>query len=294
MIGGNIFAALLVSIFFESSVKLAFLSILFLSIPVISSIFLLGTSNKNIAFTPFFGAIITVAVLIIQLLFSIDYPYFELSFLVLASNTGLRLASDSGAQILYPFSNRTYSLNIYKDIKKLNAVEFFAYFSQKKVILMELSLLFAYLYYAKVNILLNYFIFMTVSSTLIPLPSDAAVVAAGASQITNMATIAIIGGIGNVIGATLDYYIGMNLPKNGKFYPKIEPYLEKFKKRAFFWIIFGGFTPFPFEPFRLASGYVKYDLKKYWLAVFLSRTPRFYLLAWLGYDVWKQLAYYFI
>lgn len=155
-------------------------------------------------------------------------------------------------------------------------------------------MLLIFLYFAKLNIVLNYFIFMIVSSTLIPLPSDAAVIAAGASQIADVALIAVIGGIGNVIGATVDYYLGMNLPKHGKLFQKIEPYLEKFKRNAFLWILLGGFTPFPFEPFRLASGYVCYDIKKYWLAVFLSRTPRFYLLAWLGYDIWKQIIYYFI
>lgn len=169
MIGGNIFIALLIAIFFEPSVKVAFFSLLFLFIPIISSG--LSGTNKNIFFTPFFAALIAGAVLIAQFIFSIDYPYFELSFLVLFSNTGLRVASDRGAQILYPISNRIYSLNLYRDIKKLNAEEFFAYFSQKKVIIIELSLLFAFLYFAKMNILLNYFIFMTVSSTLIPLPS---------------------------------------------------------------------------------------------------------------------------
>ena len=103
MIGGNIFIVLLIPLFFESSMKVAFLALLFLSIPIIMSIFLNGKNND----TPLFAALIAVAVIITQLLFSIDYPYFELSFLVLVSNTGLRLASDSSAKILYPFSNRT-------------------------------------------------------------------------------------------------------------------------------------------------------------------------------------------
>ncbi|GEM_PF-2796004 len=293
MIGGNIFITLLIALFFEPGLKIAFLSLLFLSIPVSLSISL-GKSSKNIFFTPFFAALITTMVLIMQLIFSFEQPYFEISFLILTSSTVIRLASDRGVPILYPFSNRIYSLNIYRDINELNVRGISAYFSQKKVIFIELSLLFTFLYYAKVNILLNYFIFMTVSSTLIPLPSDTAVVAAGASQIADLAVIAILGGVGNAMGSTVDYYIGMNLTKNTKFYKKIEPYLDRFKKRAFFWIIFGGLTPFPFEPFRLIAGYVNYDIKKYWLAVFLSRAPRFYLLAWLGYDILNQIVYYFI
>ncbi|MDJ1421735.1 MAG: VTT domain-containing protein [Candidatus Methanoperedens sp.] len=229
-----------------------------------------------------------------QLIFSFEQPYFEISFLILTSSTVIRLASDRGVPILYPFSNRVYSLNIYRDINELNVRGISAYFGQKKVIFIELSLLFTFLYYAKVNILLNYFIFMTVSSTLIPLPSDTAVVAAGASHIADFAVIAILGGVGSTMGSTVDYYIGMNLTKNTKFYKKIEPYLDRFKKRAFFWIVFGGFTPLPFEPFRLIAGYVNYDIKKYWLAVFLSRAPRFYLLAWFGYDILNQIAYYFL
>ena len=43
-----------------------------------------------------------------------------------------------------------------------------------------------------------------------------------------------------------------------------------------------GFTPVPFYPFRFLVVMARYPRWKYLLAVFLSRTPRFYVLALLG------------
>ena len=47
-------------------------------------------------------------------------------------------------------------------------------------------------------------------------------------------------------------------------------------------MVFAGFTPVPFYPFRvigIASGDARW---KYILSTFAGRTPRYYILAWLG------------
>jgi membrane protein YqaA with SNARE-associated domain len=55
-----------------------------------------------------------------------------------------------------------------------------------------------------------------------------------------------------------------------------------FNKHPFAALWIAGFTPIPFYPFRFLVVLAHYPLIKYLLAVILSRTPRFYLLALLG------------
>jgi membrane protein YqaA with SNARE-associated domain len=55
-----------------------------------------------------------------------------------------------------------------------------------------------------------------------------------------------------------------------------------FKKYPFTALCIAGFTPIPFYPFRFLVVLAHYPLVKYLLAVIVSRTPRFYLLALLG------------
>jgi membrane protein YqaA with SNARE-associated domain len=131
---------------------------------------------------------------------------------------------------------------------------------------------------------------MAVSNTLIPLPTPPAVLASGVLMGPLLA--ALIGGVANCIGASVDYLVGTKIPEADKHmerYKKIQPMLDKFKQNAFFAIVIAGFTPFVFDPIRLAAGYVRYDIKKYWMAVFLGRAPRFYILAWIGKDAWNVL-----
>jgi membrane protein YqaA with SNARE-associated domain len=58
-----------------------------------------------------------------------------------------------------------------------------------------------------------------------------------------------------------------------------------FNKAPFAALLVAGFTPVPFYPFRFLVVLARYPLLKYILAIFLSRTPRFYLLALFGYTI---------
>jgi membrane protein YqaA with SNARE-associated domain len=55
-----------------------------------------------------------------------------------------------------------------------------------------------------------------------------------------------------------------------------------FNRAPFVALFVAGFTPVPFYPFRFLVVMAHYPIWKYLLAVFLSRTPRFYILALLG------------
>ena len=59
--------------------------------------------------------------------------------------------------------------------------------------------------------------------------------------------------------------------------------IELFKKAPFVALLVAGFTPVPFYPFRFLVVLAHYPLPKYALAVLLSRTPRFFLLALFGH-----------
>ena len=69
-----------------------------------------------------------------------------------------------------------------------------------------------------------------------------------------------------------------------------------FNHAPFFAIWVAGFTPVPFFPFRFMVVIARYSVWKYLLAVFLSRTPRFFILALVGYsvkipDIWLILLF---
>ncbi|NNM07462.1 MAG: hypothetical protein HKO65_20395, partial [Gemmatimonadetes bacterium] len=86
---------------------------------------------------------------------------------------------------------------------------------------------------------------------------------------------------------------GLNYSFFGLFYgmPSLREGLEKkgvkrvtdlFNRMPFLAILFAGATPVPFFPIRFLVVITEYPVWKYLLGVFISRAPRFYLLAWLG------------
>ncbi|NOZ82658.1 MAG: DedA family protein [Euryarchaeota archaeon] len=198
----------------------------------------------------------------------------------------LRLLSSSGLMLLYPLSRRRFALRLYTEPASLRVEELMRYAEQRLAVFIEVGSIFLLLYLLRANALASYFLYMAISNTILPLPTPPAVLAAGAAF--GAVTAALAGGIANCIGATVDYYIGRLLP-GGEVERKLKPVLEKFRRHAFAIIVFAGFTPFVFDPFRLAAGYVRYSLLKYWLAVFIGRTSRYFILAWLGMDLWEFL-----
>lgn len=72
--------------------------------------------------------------------------------------------------------------------------------------------------------------------------------------------------------------------------------IELFNKAPFTAIMIAGFTPVPFYPFRFLVVMAHYPIWKYILATFLSRTPRFYILAQVGHvikipDAWLMVLF---
>ena len=58
-----------------------------------------------------------------------------------------------------------------------------------------------------------------------------------------------------------------------------------FLRLPFVSLVIAAITPVPFYPFRIIAPASEYSLKKYLLALIVGRTPRFYILAYLGYSL---------
>lgn len=76
----------------------------------------------------------------------------------------------------------------------------------------------------------------------------------------------------------------------------IKKLIENFNRAPFLALWVAGFTPIPFYPLRFLVVLAHYPMFKYILAVFLSRTPRFYLLALFGHtfkipDFWLAILF---
>ncbi len=100
-------------------------------------------------------------------------------------------------------------------------------------------------------------------------------------------TVALVAIAGTLLTEALNYSVFKYIIDTS-FFQKIRhtksaaKIVELFNRAPFVALFVAGFTPVPFYPFRFLVVMAHYPIWKYLLAVFLSRTPRFYVLALLG------------
>lgn len=100
--------------------------------------------------------------------------------------------------------------------------------------------------------------------------------------------VALVAGAGTLLAEALNYsifhYISFTTRiqkvRHTKFVKKV---IDLFNRAPFPALLVAAFTPIPFYPFRFLVVLAHYPLVKYLLAILLSRTPRFFLLALIGY-----------
>jgi len=103
-------------------------------------------------------------------------------------------------------------------------------------------------------------------------------------------TVALVASAGTLLTEMLNYSV-FKFVMDMKIFQKIQQkksvnkIINLFNKSPFLALWIAGFTPVPFYPFRLLVVMAHYPLVNYILAVFLSRTPRFFLLAWAGHAI---------
>ncbi|NIO48035.1 MAG: hypothetical protein GTN73_01150 [Candidatus Aminicenantes bacterium] len=103
-------------------------------------------------------------------------------------------------------------------------------------------------------------------------------------------TVALVDIAGTLLTEALNYsvfkyIIDTNFFQKVRYRKTVTKVVELFNRAPFIALFVAGFTPVPFYPFRFLVVMAHYPIWKYLLAVFLSRTPRFYVLALIGYAI---------
>lgn len=103
-------------------------------------------------------------------------------------------------------------------------------------------------------------------------------------------TVALVAGAGTVLAEWMNYSflsffsdVGMFEKARGK--SVVARVIHLFGRAPFLAIIVAGFTPIPFFPIRFLVVLERYSVARYLLGVFVSRTPRFFILAAIGHAV---------
>jgi len=100
-------------------------------------------------------------------------------------------------------------------------------------------------------------------------------------------TVALVSIAGTLLTEALNYSVFKYLTDSA-LYKKlsqkkaVSKLIDLFNKMPFVVLLIAGFTPVPFYPFRFLVVMARYPIWKYLLAIFLSRTPRFFLLSLAG------------
>jgi membrane protein DedA with SNARE-associated domain len=132
---------------------------------------------------------------------------------------------------------------------------------------------------------------MFVSSSILPIPSEAILVYAGTVGIPLM-NVVIFGSIGASLGSTVGYYIGSScmsfLKKYGKYFfinPETLRFVERwFKKWGNLGTVAARIIPFiPYKIFSIGCGLGKMKFKNFFVFTLIGSIPRCFLLSYFGY-----------
>ena len=101
-------------------------------------------------------------------------------------------------------------------------------------------------------------------------------------------TVAIVSVVSTVLAEGINYSVfrfvsDTNVFEKMQQKKSVRKTVELFNKAPFTAILIAGFTPIPFFPVRFLVVMGHYPVLKYMFGVFVSRAPRFYLLALIGY-----------
>lgn len=114
-----------------------------------------------------------------------------------------------------------------------------------------------------------------------PIPIETMLIPLALSMPDKALFLSLIAVIGSVLGSFLGYFIGYigKMAILDRFFSKgkIAKVHRLFEKHGFLAVFVGGFTPLPFKIFTIGAGAFYIDLKKFTLAVVVSRSLRFFL-----------------
>jgi membrane protein YqaA with SNARE-associated domain len=100
--------------------------------------------------------------------------------------------------------------------------------------------------------------------------------------------IGVVTGVAAAIGEMTSYFAGrLGVETLRKMHKQqveqIFKYGEKLANKGIPILVFGAFTPFPFDVMGLAAGVIKYSWKKFFIAALIGKIPRYTLVAIAGF-----------
>jgi membrane protein YqaA with SNARE-associated domain len=135
------------------------------------------------------------------------------------------------------------------------------------------------------------FLLAFIESSVFPIPPDVLLIALCISLPTRACRFALLASCGSVLGGILGYGIGWGgwslvadffyayIPG---FTPAVFGRVQDLFSRYDFWVVFtAGFTPIPYKVITIGAGVFKVNFSVFILASLISRSLRFFLVAWL-------------
>jgi membrane protein YqaA with SNARE-associated domain len=141
------------------------------------------------------------------------------------------------------------------------------------------------------------FILAFCESSFFPIPPDVLLIALSVSIPKRSFYFALICSIGSVIGGLLGYFIGYQF-MSGIGLPIIEfygltskfDYIQNIYTQYDAWAIaIAGFTPIPYKVFTISAGAFQINLLVFFIASFLSRSARFFIVGALIYFMGEKI-----
>lgn len=132
-----------------------------------------------------------------------------------------------------------------------------------------------------------------IESSVFPVPPDAMLLPMCLADRNRAFRFAFICTLASILGGLFGYAVGFFLFETIgsailNFYGGAEQWFTKFQGNfnawGFWWVMFAGFTPFPYKVITILSGVTHMDLFAFTTASIISRAARFYFVAAL---LWK-------
>jgi len=131
------------------------------------------------------------------------------------------------------------------------------------------------------------------SSLIIPIPFQIIIFSFGA--VLNPLLVGIVAAVGSTLGSMISYLLGLGGKEilEDKYNKQLTDLKKKLKKYGIFlWLIVIYTTPIPNVPFAVLSGVVRYDFRKFVLAVLIGELILNLTLAFAGFYSMKWIAGY--
>ena len=137
------------------------------------------------------------------------------------------------------------------------------------------------------------FVLALIESSIFPVPPDVLLIALCIALPKRAWRFALLASAGSVLGGLIGYGIGWGIWPlvNGFFFqyipgftPQVFSRVQELFAAYGFWVVFtAGFTPIPYKVITIGSGVFQINLLVFMVASLISRSLRFFLVAWLLY-----------